>query len=371
MKLLIEITIIVLLITNVLLIVFLLIRKALMILSERKYREYEKRMLDEIEYSMMNDPPQLFLSKYLDRRKRSFIYRLLLTLAAEKGTDYHIIFDKAGFTKEKIKKLMKTQDLQVIKELSIIRSPMAYDCLFDLLDSPSSEITYRAAYALANIELTSTQQKEVIETLIHTNIVMDRVIEIIEIINPPVEDYFNLLKQQRNVRGKIILLHFLKNKIKDKDTTYKYLQKKIRIETKKIIDQVMPFVYDEDEVSSAAILVLAETKEMEALETILEKYRGSSSDSIKITIAKSLHHFLPQKVIPYLRGMIDHDSWWIKFHAFESLLKLGNEGYNEILAISMNAENPVQAELAYQMISEARTFRMVKRPDTPDEEKLT
>ncbi len=371
MKVLIDIAIIVLSITNILLIIILLIRKALMILSERRYREYEKRMLDEIEYSMMNDPPQLFLSKYLDRRKRSFIYRLLLTLAAEKGADYHIIFDKAGFTREKIKKLKRKQDLQIIKEISIIRSPMAYDHLFELLDSPSSEVTYRAAYALANIELDSTQQKEVIETLIHTNIVMDRVIEIIEIINPPAEDYFNLLKQQRNARGKIILLHFLKNKIKNKDTTYRYLQKKIRIETKKIIDQVMPFVYDEDVVSNAAILVLAETREMEALETILEKYRISSSDNIKITIAKSLHHFLPQKVIPYLRKMIDQDTWWVKFHAFESLLKLGNEGYNEILSISMNAENPVQADLAYQMISGAHTFRMVKRPDAPDEENLT
>lgn len=372
MKLLILVLIVILSIVNVLLIVFLLIRKALNIYRERKYHDYEKRMLSEIEYSMMNDAPKVFISKFIDRRQRSFIYRLLITLAAEKGEDFHFIFDEAGFTEEKLKHLTKTKDLQTIKDLSIIKSPLAYETLFELLDSPSSEVTYRAAYALANIELDPIQQKDVIETLIHTNIVVDRVIEIIEIINPPVEDYFNLLKQQRNTRGKIILLHFLKNKLKNKDTTYRFLKKKIQIESQKIIEQVLPFIYDEDEVAISAIMVLSETREMIALEAILEKYRISNTDTVKIAIAKALSSFLPQKVIPYLRKMIDTETWWVKFHAFESLLKLGKEGYNEILAISMNAENPVQADLAYQMIGGGNpsAFRMVKRPNGNEEETI-
>jgi HEAT repeat protein len=370
---LILILIVVLSIINLLMLIFLLIRKALNIYREKKYREYEKAMLAEIEYSMMNDPPALFISKFATKKNRNFIYRLLLTLAAEKGENYHNIFDQAGYTEEKLQKLSKTNDLQIIKDLSIIRSPLAYNTLFELLDSPSSDITYRAAYALANIELDATQQKEIIETLLHTNIVIDRVIEIIEIINPPSEDYFGLLKQQRSTRGKVILLHFLKNKLKNKDSTYRYLQKKIQIESQKIIEQVLPFIYDEDEVANAAVMVLGETNDIDALEVILEKYRITHSDSIKITIAKQLHHFLPQKVIPYLRKMINEESWWVKFHAFESLIKLGKEGYNEVLAISMNAEDPVHADLAYQMISTTpnppkRTFRMVKQPYGKDDD---
>jgi hypothetical protein len=372
MKHLILVLIVILLIVNVLLVIFLLIRKAFNIYRERKYHEYEKRMLAQIEYSMMNDPPKVFISKFIDRRQRSFIYRLLVTLAAEKGEDFHFIFDEAGFTQEKLKHLAKTKDLQTIKDLSIIKSPLAYETLFELLDSPSSEVTYRAAYALANIELDPIQQKDVIETLIHTNIVVDRVIEIIEIINPPVKDYFNLLKQQCNTRGKIILLHFLKNKLKNKDTTYRFLQKKIQIDNQKIIEKVLPFIFDEDDVAASAVLVLAETKEMIALEAILEKNRGSTTEVVKISIAKALCLFLPQKVIPYLRKMIDTETWWVKFHAFESLLKLGKEGYNEILSISMNAENPVQADLAYQMIGGGNpsAFRMVKRPNGKEDEKL-
>ncbi len=340
-----------------------------MIQREKKYHEYEAKMLSEIKYSMMNDPPKVFLSKFLDQHKRSFIYRLLLTLAEEKGEDYHIIFDEAGFTQEKIIRLSKGPNLETIKELSIIRSPLAYNVLFEMLDSPHSEVSYRAAYALANIELDALQQKEVIETLIHTSIVQDRVIEIIDIINPPMEDYFTLLKQQRNIRGKSILLHFLKNKMKNKDTTYRYLQKKIRTGNTKLIEHVLPFIYDEDEVANSAILVLAETRETEALEIILEKYRITNSDNVKITIARSLYHFLPQKVIPYLRKMIDQETWWVKFHAFESLLKLGPEGYKEITSISMNAENPIQADLAYQMIEgKQKTFRMIKSPFQKEEE---
>jgi hypothetical protein len=120
-------------------------------------------------------------------------------------------------------------------------------------------------------------------------------------------------------------------------------------------------------------MVLAETNDIDALEVILEKYRITHSDDIKITIAKQLHHFLPQKVIPYLRKMINEESWWVKFHAFESLIKLGKEGYNEVLAISMNAEDPVHADLAYQMIATTsnapkRTFRMVKQPYGKDDD---
>jgi len=49
MKLLILVLIVILSIVNVLLLIFLLIRKAFNIYRERKYYEYEKRMLAQIE----------------------------------------------------------------------------------------------------------------------------------------------------------------------------------------------------------------------------------------------------------------------------------------------------------------------------------
>jgi hypothetical protein len=338
---------------NVIIILFLIIYKLLGAMRENRYKAFIRDAKEEFSYQMLNFTPEVFARKYRFHRRRNMIYQLMLEIASDKGYDFFPLFDQMGYTDEVINHYRNTQEPQLLKELSIIKSPKAYSLLLQEMQSPHTEIAFRAGYAIACLKLTSSQQKEVISTLISSDIVIQKAIDIINMISPPIAEYIPFLEEQATNRGRMILLHYFYYKISPLQTNYRYLQKKLQTLSGAIIEYVSPLLNFPEQVALAAIKVLGCTGHSHALLLLLNLFQLHPNTSIKAAIALELHHFPSQEVLADLKKMAVDKNYWVRLSAYESLSEMGDEGKQAILELSTISPYPSTNYLVYEILSES------------------
>jgi len=337
---------------NIFLILFLIIYKMFGAIREKRYTDFIQSTKEEFEFQMLNLNSDAFTRKYKQHRKRPMIFQLMLRIADEKGYDFHQLFDQMGFTDESINHYLNSKETQYLKELSIIKSPKAYSLLLHEIQSPLSENAFRAGYAIAGLKLTPVQQLEVFNTLISSQIVIEKVIDIVNLISPPIAEYLPILDQQTTNRGRIILLNYIHGKISPLQSNYRYLQKKLAILSHTIIQHVSPLLYFPEPVALPAIKVLGCTGHSHALLLLLNLYKHNPNTSIKATIAQELYHFSSHEVLNDLKEMAMDKNYWVRLSAYESLSKMGNEGKQAILELSTTSYYPSTNYLIYEILSE-------------------
>jgi len=336
---------------NILLILFLIIYKLMASVQEKKYQAFIKSAKNEFEMEMLNLTPEVFAAKYKHHYKHQMIYRLMLEIANEKGYDFHLLFDQIGFTDEVINHFLNNKDSQLLKELSIIKSPKAYSLLLHEIQSPQIEISFRAGFAIACLKLSPIQQREAIEALLSSRIVAEKVIDIMNMISPPLDEYIQVLDEQTSHRGRIILLNYLYNKISPLITNYRYLQKKLTAQSDTIIQHIAPLLQFSESVALSAIKVLGITGHNSALLLLLNLYKQNPSSSIKSAIASMLNHFPALEVVNDLKIMAMDKDYWVRVNAYESLSDMGEVGKKAILELSATSPYPSTNFLVYQILS--------------------
>jgi HEAT repeat protein len=332
-------------------IAFLLLYKLLRGNQEDKYQRFENALQDDFEYAMVNLSPTEFTKRYKKSSQRKYIYRLMISIASQKDYDFHGIFDEMGFTDEEMSKVAKSCDLQSLKDLSIIKSPRSYLLLLSLLKSDILETSYRSGYAIASLKLTPEQQMEVVKALLDSNIVTQKAIEIVDLMNPPLEDFFPLLQEQETDRGKLILLSYLHHKLIDQSSQYKFLQKQLLLQAERVCNVVKPFLRESEDVVIATIKVLGNTKHQKALVMLKDLYYQKPSSSIVAAIAQEFDKFSWEETIEPLKEMAQERNYWVRLNAYETLSNLGENGKKAILEISQTSPYPSTNFLVYQLLS--------------------
>lgn len=340
------------LVADILLVVFLLLYKLIHKKQEDRYNQFEASLQEEFEYSMVNLTPTEFCKRYKNSSQRRYIYRLMLSIAKQKDYDFHGMFDEMGFTDEEMAKVAKNNDLQSLKDLSIIKSPRSYLLLLSLLKSDTLEASYRAGYAIASLKLTPDQQMEVVRILLDSNIVTQKVIEIVDLMSPPLEDFFPLLQEQETDRGKLILLSYLYHKLTDQSSQYKYLQKQLLLQAERVCNTVKPYLRESEEVTIATIKVLGNTKHKKALALLTNLLSQNPSSNIKAAIAQELDKFSWEDTLEPLKDMAQDRNYWVRLNAYETLSNLGENGKKAILEISKTSPYPSTNFLVYQLLSQ-------------------
>jgi HEAT repeat protein len=340
------------LIVDLVLIVFLLLYKIIRKNQEDRYRKFEKTLQDEFEYSMVNLTPSEFAKRYKNSSQRKYIYRLMISIASQKEYDFHGIFDEMGFTDEEMAKVAKTSDLQSLKDLSIIKSPRSYLLLLSLLKSDLPEVSYRSGYAIASLKITPEQQMEVVKSLLDSSIVTQKAIEIVDLMNPPLEDFFPLLQEQESDRGKLILLSYLHHKLIDHSSQTKFFQKQLLLQAERVCNVVKPFLNESEEVTIATIKVLGNTKHHNALILLIDLYYRKPSSNITAAIAQELDKFPWEETIEPLKEMAQDRNYWVRLNAYETLSNQGENGKKAILEISKTSPYPSTNFLVYQLLSQ-------------------
>lgn len=338
-------------IVDIILVVFLLLYKLIRRNQEEKYRRFEQTLQDEFEYSMINLSPTEFSNRYRNSKQRKYIYKLMISIASQKEYDFHGIFDEMGFTDEEMYKVSKFSDLQSLKDLSIIKSPRSYHLLLSLLKSDLPEVSYRSGYAIASLKLNSDQQIEVVNSLIESNIVTQKAIEIIDLMSPALEDFFPLLQDQETDRGKLILLNYLHHKIIDQSSQYKFLQKQLLLQSERVCNAVMPFLHENEEIVIAAIKVLGNTRHNNAFHLLKKLYSENPGPNIKAAIAQELDKFSWTETIDMLKEMAQDRNYWVRLNAYETLSNLGENGKKAIIEMSKTSPYPSTNFLVYQLLN--------------------
>jgi hypothetical protein len=333
-------------------IAFLLLYKLIRKNQEDRYQKFEQSLQEEFEYSMVNLTPAEFSKRYKNSSQRKYIYKLMISIANQKDYDFHGIFDEMGFTDEEIVKVAKNNDLQSLKDLSIIKSPRSYLLLLSLLKSDIIEVSYRSGFAIASLKLTSEQQMEVVKALLDSNIVTQKAIEIIDLMNPPLEDFFPLLQEQETDRGKLILLSYLHHKLIDQSSQYKFIQKQLLLQAERVCNVVKPFLRDNEDVVIATIKVLGNTKHLNALVLFKNLLNQKPGSNIKAAIAQELVKFPWEETIEPLKEMAQDRNYWVRLNAYETLSNMGENGKKAILEISKTSPYPSTNFLVYQLLSQ-------------------
>ena len=321
-------------------------------MREKQREAFINSAKEKFEFEMLNLNSDTFTRKYKHHRKQEMIFQLMLRIADEKGYDFHQLFDQIGFTDETIKRYLDTRNTQHLKQLFIIKSPKAYSLLFHEIQSPLSENAFRAGYAIACLKLNPAQQMEVINALISSQIVIEKVIDIVNLISPPIDEYVQMLSQQSTDRGRIILLDYIHRKISPLQSNYRYLQKKLAIQSNSIIQNVSPLLTFPEKVAIPAIKVLGCTGHSHALLLLLSLYKKNPNTSIKAAIAQELHHFPSHEVLNDLKEMAMNKNYWVRLSAYESLSEMGDEGKQAILELSASSPYPSTNFLVYEILSE-------------------
>ncbi len=341
----------------VLMVAFVLLRKYILQKKIERDEKVKKAIYEEIEDKLFSLAPEEFKNHFSDPKQRRYIYDILKKLVLENGYDFHGIFDEMGFTKEAMMKIERNADRQALKDLSIIKSPTSYEYLIQLLQSDDIELSYRAGYALSYISLEPEQKREVIELLLYSDITTARVIEIIVIMEPSLNLLLEILDKQFSDRGKIILLNAMRERVIGNTGRFKFLKKKLRFQNKAVIEQLQNYLKDDKDVTIACVHVLSDTKQLEAQELIVRTASERTESEVLAAIANCLAKFPPNNsTLDLLYRLAQHENYWVRLASFESLAKLGEDGYRKIFELSMNSSflsrYPSTYYLIYQLISE-------------------
>jgi hypothetical protein len=339
------------------LVVFVLIRKYILQIKTRKAAEIKQSIYEEIEDKLFSLAPEEFRYYFSDAKKRQYIYDVLKEMVVENGYDFHGIFDEMNFTQEMMERVERNADRQALKDLSIIKSPTSYDYLCRLLQSDDIELAYRAGYALSYISLESYQKRVVIDLLLETKITKQRLMEIISTMQPSINLLLEELEKQTSQREKIILLNAMKQRVIGYTTRFRFLEKKLRIQNQVIIDQLKSYVDDTEEVAIVALDVISDTRQPQALDIILHAANTWENPLVLAAVADCCSKFPPEhRALSLLYHLAQHTNYWVRLASFESLSKMGEDGYRQIFMLSMNTEflskYPSTYYLIYQIISE-------------------
>jgi len=186
------------------------------------------------------------------------------------------------------------------------------------------------------------QIKEYIDVLIDSNILRDRMIEMIDNLSLNTEIYFTLLEKEERILGKVVLLRVLEDKL------YKG--------TNVIKDKVASFLIDSEnslEIRIAAVVALAATEEIKYQDLLMDQYTLEKAWEVRAAIAKAMQHFSEEHSemqVEVLKKMMYDENYWVRFNAGEVLARKGFLGIDALIDISINSENKEAADLAFYIL---------------------
>jgi hypothetical protein len=268
------------------------------------------------------------------------VMNLLIQYGDDNNKDVTPGFEKLGLYQRLIKKANNKLDIDTVKTLARIKSPKAYDILVSGIESENFELMYMSFYALSLIKLEEKKSEYILDRLMESNILRDRIIEIVENFNLSAEKYLQLLEQQTTELGKVVYL--------------RVLQKKEQLALPQNPDRLLIFLQDSKEVRLSAVLALASSKNEKYLESLVKLFEVEKEWEVRSSIAKALVNFPKELILEPLKKMIYDDQWWVRFNVVGVLATLGQEGIQVLIDLSLDSDNSSVSNLAYNVLSSSK-----------------
>jgi HEAT repeat protein len=246
-----------------------------------------------------------------------------------------------------IKKIQRKASIVHVRKLAFMRVEAAYDTLLELTESKDLDIRYMSFFALSLIELPEEKKEIAIKKLVISQILSDRIIEILSRYNLKFEEWLELLEKEETVEGKVI---FIKNIIPKEE-----------IKNEKNSDRLQKFLTDTREVKIAAILALCSSKNEKYVDELIKVYEKEENWEVRVAIAKGLSSFNMEPVKDILLIMTKDKEWWVRYNAVKSIVAMGEDGLFILIDLSLEKEDKNVSDLAYYFLNSNRdVYNVVK-----------
>ena len=236
-----------------------------------------------------------------------------------------------------IKKIQRKVRIVYLRKIVFMRVASAYNILIELAESEDLDISYMSFWGLSLIELPTDKIEITIKKLVASNIVRDRIIEILSRYNLKFEEWLELLEKEETIEGKII---FIKN-----------IMPKEEIKDEKNSDRLRKFLNDEKEVKIAAILTLSNSKNEKYIDELIKVYENEENWEVRVAVAKGFSNFKLARVKDTLLKMTKDKEWWVRYDAIKSIVAMGDEGLFTLIDLSLEVEDKNVADLAYYFLN--------------------
>ncbi|QUH24518.1 HEAT repeat domain-containing protein [Serpentinicella alkaliphila] len=310
---------------------------------EKAYKKmYDSLEPDVINYLKLQDLEHNDLLYDGSELKTDVIINLINTNAQSTLITARQAFEDLGYVDGVIEKAEKKLTLNKIKQLGVMGSPKAFPILRKGTVKDDFEVVYQSCYALSLLPMGEQEAEEYITVLQHTNILRDRMIEMIKNLSLSIEVYWRLLLSQKTELGKVVLLRALEDRFHKADP--------------KIMDAVADFLKDPQsskEIRIASVVALAATQNENYEQILLNHYRREEAWEVRAAVAKVLNKYtehISRDKINILKEMMYDSNWWVRFNAAEVLARKGLAGIDALVDISLNSEDKEASDLAFYIL---------------------
>jgi hypothetical protein len=236
-----------------------------------------------------------------------------------------------------IVKLRANLDITYLKKLAFIGVETAYDLLMKFADSKDLDICYTSFFALSNIKLTDEKKEIVINKLVKSDIITDRIIEILNKFDLDMDVWLELLEKEESQKGKVI--HLMN------------VGAKADISKEEYSDMIVGYLKDEFEIRIATIFAICRSGNEKYLNELGNIYKNEEEWKVRAAIAKGLGNFEFEKVREILIAMTKDDEWWVRYDSIKSIVAMGEDGLFTIIDLSLDSKDKNISNLAYYFLN--------------------
>lgn len=252
---------------------------------------------------------------------KSVVIDIMVDYSEKNNVDISKKFIKLKLDTILIKKIKRRASLVYLRKLAFMKVEGAYNTLLELTQSEDLDISYMSFFALSLIELPKDKTEIAIKKLVISNILGDRIIEILNRYNLKFEEWLELLESEETTYGRVI---FIKN-----------IMIKEEIKNEKNSDRLQKFLKDEVEVKIACILALCSSKNEKYIEELIQVYESEENWQVRMAVAKGLSNFRLEKVKDILLIMTKDKQWWVRYNAVKSIGSMGDETLFNLIDLSL------------------------------------
>ncbi|WP_353893636.1 HEAT repeat domain-containing protein [Proteinivorax hydrogeniformans] len=276
--------------------------------------------------------------KLKNRFGQEVVLDILLNYSQEQGEDISYLIEKLDYHSYLINKGKRNLTFSVIKKLGMTGSIHAYPLLVLGTKDKNFDKRYACYYAISKLNLSLEQKEEFLGSVTESGIQRDRITEMVDNLSLSTDQMVEILEEQSTEIGKVVLIRGLKNASDIKG--YKKSKK------------LMKYLYDDSmEVRIATVNTLAHLGDLSFLPSLKELYFKEEMWQVRSAIAKAMYRFSHSDVIYILKDMANDNWWWVRFNAVEALARMGVEGVEALVDISLKSSNKKSANLAYYILN--------------------
>ncbi|MBC3797656.1 HEAT repeat domain-containing protein [Acetobacterium tundrae] len=236
-----------------------------------------------------------------------------------------------------IKKFKKKMNIVYLKKLALMGSKNAYNVLMDSAQSEDLDISYMSYFGLSRIKIQNDKKEAAIKKLVVSNIVTDRIIEILRQFDLEFIDWLELLEKEETVKGKFIFI--------------KTIMVKDEIKSEEYSDRMEKFLKDQREVKIAAIQALCNSQNEKYIAELIKIYENEENWQVRVAVAKGLSSFKFKDVEDALLNMTKDSEWWVRYNAIKSIVAMGEDGLFSLIDLSLKSKDENISDLAYYFLN--------------------